>query len=342
MIRQLIQLTRPGVFLPRFIDEPWPREDVLVRPAWLSICAADQRYFTGNRPEDVLRSKLPMALLHEAVGEVLHDPAGHFTPGAKAALAPCAAPSAESRIAANYREGGRFYSSTCDGFAQEFLSLPRGQLVPLPPAPSEEEEKIYVFAEMVSVCVHVVSRWRALGGRPEGHAGIWGDGALGYILALTLKSLEPGLRLTVFGRHDEKLAFFSFVGQVLNVASRRKPVAVDYAFECVGGDGAGPALRDIIDHITPQGLVFLLGVSEVDPAVHTRLVLEKGLTLTGCSRSSVADFAAAVALIGNPHVQGSLRKIISEEREVRHSNDLEQAFREELALPFKSVLRWRV
>ena len=338
MIRQVIQLTGPGVFLPRFAKDDWPEDNILVRPTYLSICAADQRYFTGERPERLLRDKLPMALLHEAVGEILHDPEGRFSCGDKVVLVPCAGEKSENGIFPNYAEKSRFHSSTCDGFAQEFLPLPRSQALTAP-----ADEKIYVFAEMMSVCVHAITRWRTLRGDSarQGRIGIWGDGPLGYILALTLTVLEPESDLVVFGKHDEKLAFFSFADAVVNVAARRR-CRVDCAFECVGGEGAGQALKDITERIRPQGMIFLLGVSEHDPCIHTRVVLEKGLTLVGCSRSSAGDFAQAVRIIHDASAQDSLQKIISEEMTIRNAKDLEKAFRKDREAPFKSVLEWAV
>lgn len=64
-------------------------------------------------------------------------------------------------------------------------------------------------------------------------------------------------------------------------------------FECCGGEGSANAIDDIIRYIRPQGVVMLMGVSENKVAVNTRNVLEKGLTLIGCSRSGRADFARA-------------------------------------------------
>ena len=48
---------------------------LLIRPEYLSICAADQRYYWGKRKKEILSKKLPMALIHEGIGTVL--PSGH-------------------------------------------------------------------------------------------------------------------------------------------------------------------------------------------------------------------------------------------------------------------------
>ena len=74
MINQKIKLVRPGLFLPFFSSENEATDTVIVKPTVLSICAADQRYFKGARPATVLKAKLPMCLIHEAIGQVVYDP----------------------------------------------------------------------------------------------------------------------------------------------------------------------------------------------------------------------------------------------------------------------------
>ena len=55
---------------------------------------------------------------------------------------------------------------------------------------------------------------------------------------------------------------------------------VDHAFECAGGEGSVAAIEQIIDRIN-RGTVSLLGVSENNVPINTRMVLEKGLRLFG-------------------------------------------------------------
>lgn len=338
MIKQIIRLTRPGVFLPYFQNEYWPQNEVLVRPTFLSICAADQRYFNGDRPEHILHNKLPMALLHEAVGEVLYDPTGKFSTSDRVALIPCVIDSQVDPILENYREKSLFHSSNIDGFAQEFLSIPHNQLVGI----ERENEKIYVFSELVSVCIHAIRRWQTTAKREsENELSVWGDGTLAYILSLALKHMEPGAKITVFGKHDAKLALFSFVDATINIRSKSK-TRFHHAFECIGGEGAASAINNMIELLHPQGSIFLLGVSENYPAIHTRLILEKGLALTGCSRSGRHDFVMAIDLIGRKAFRDNLDKIIQNEISICGSNDLEYAFNQDRNTPFKTVLKWNV
>jgi ribitol-5-phosphate 2-dehydrogenase len=336
MLKQVIRLATPGFFKTYFMSEDWGGQSVVVRPKFLSICAADQRYFTGARPPEIMRKKLPLALLHEAVGEVLSDPSGELQTSDLVAMIPCAE-NGGGGIAANYRENGKFHSSNCDGFAQEFLCLPNAQLVKLP----EGEERIWVFMELASVCAHAIRRWRGLRKAGGSHVGVWGDGSLGFVQALMLRELEPNIRISVFGKHREHLALFSFADEVINIFdpfSRR----VDHAFECVGGSNAGASIADIIDRIRPQGVVMLLGVSENPPSVSTRMVLEKGITLVGCSRSAREDFCMALDALARPAISKALGRIVSYESTVTDCASLHKSFVEDGKRPFKTIMEWKV
>lgn len=337
MLRQVIRLTQPGVFRTHFTHEPLQRDAVVVRPKFLSICAADQRYFQGIRPSETLRAKLPMALLHEATAEVLYDPLGEFSVAEQVALIPCAETGADG-CPANYRNNGLFHSSNCDGFTQEFLALPHHQLVRLP----DRGEKLWVFLELCSVCIHAVHRWR--GAHPEAgsaRVGIWGDGVMGYILALTLRHLLPESHITMIGRHPDRFSLFSFADAAIDVSSTQKR-NVSHAFECVGGEGASSAIADIIANIRPAGVVVLLGVSESNPGINTRMILEKGLTLLGSSRSARQDFLLALEMLGKPEIKRALGRIVSHEVVVTDAASLRKGFQDDKKEAFKTILEWNI
>ena len=78
MLNCVYRLTSPRVFEPVLLDLQPAKTDVIVRPTFLSICNADMRYYRGARSAEVLAEKLPMALIHEAIGEVIGDPNGVF------------------------------------------------------------------------------------------------------------------------------------------------------------------------------------------------------------------------------------------------------------------------
>ena len=88
MINEIIKLVAPKRFQTFFAEEGIIEGNVMVRPTYLSICAADQRYYQGLRKKEILDQKLPLALIHEAVGEVLYDPKGEYKAGEKVVLIP--------------------------------------------------------------------------------------------------------------------------------------------------------------------------------------------------------------------------------------------------------------
>ncbi|MGO1997592.1 MAG: alcohol dehydrogenase catalytic domain-containing protein, partial [Staphylococcus equorum] len=83
MINQVYQLVAPRQFEVTYNNEDIKSDKVIIRPLYLSICAADQRYYTGSRNEKVLKNKLPMSLIHEGVGEVVYDNKGVFEIGTR-------------------------------------------------------------------------------------------------------------------------------------------------------------------------------------------------------------------------------------------------------------------
>ena len=69
MINSVYRLVAPGVFEENF-KQININDKVIVRPIYLSICQADQRYYQGIRDYSILKEKLPMALIHEAMGKL--------------------------------------------------------------------------------------------------------------------------------------------------------------------------------------------------------------------------------------------------------------------------------
>ena len=95
---------------PKFFEEAIDEVDldgVVVRPTHLSICQADQRYYQGSRPSEVLDEKLPMALIHEAIGEVVFDSKGNFKSGDKVVMIPNT-PLCDDIYAPNYSYNSKF------------------------------------------------------------------------------------------------------------------------------------------------------------------------------------------------------------------------------------------
>lgn len=338
MINYVYQLVRPGVIYVKYEDVE-VESDVIVRPLYMAICHADQRYYRGMRSVEKLKSKLPMALIHECVGEVVFDPRNIFSKGQKVAMIPNVKSKVEDKsIYENYQKGSAFLSSGKDGFMREFVNLNADRLVDIGNAPKE----FAAISEFISVGVHAVNRLIKNANKNMESFGIWGDGSLSYVVSCIIKQMFPNSKLCVIGRDESKLSQFMFADETYFSGSIPEDFCVDHAFECAGGEGSFYAIDDIIKYINPQGTVMLMGVSENKVAINTRDVLEKGLKLIGASRSGRKDFEKAVEFLNNIRFQKRISRIIYEDEPINSIEDIHRVFETDLKTPFKTVFKWNL
>lgn len=336
MINYIYQLVSPGNFSVKYEEIDYNKE-VIVRPLYMAICQADQRYYLGKRDIKALKSKLPMALIHESIGEVVYDPTGTYRLGQKVVTIPNIPGNNEDKtIFENYQKGSRFMSSGIDGFMREFVNIPVDRIVPF----NNVDLKIASICEFISVGVHAVNRFKALAHKVKNRIGIWGDGSLGYVVACLLRENFPNCRLAVVGRNTFKLSQFAFVDEIYLADDIPNDFNVDHAFECAGGNGSFYAIDDIINYINPQGTAILLGVSENKIAINTRSILEKGISFVGCSRSGREDFENAVKFLEIPKFQSRLSRIVFEDEPVKSISDIHRVFKTDLNTSFKTVFKW--
>lgn len=339
MIVQSYRLSSPKQIRTDFLNLKLNDSDVIVRPLYLSICAADQRYYQGRRDPKIMAKKLPMALIHEAVGTVVYDPKGEFKKGESVVLIPNTPRENDDIIKENYLRSSLFRSSGVDGFMQELIQIERGRIIKY----DDIEDRIAVLLELMSVSMNALEHFEKYSHLKKQTIGIWGDGNVGYVTALILKKTFPNAKIVVFGSRYEKLHYFQFADELYQVGNIPDDVVVDHAFECVGGTKSSDAINQIIDIINPQGSISLLGVAEGNVPINTRMVLEKGLTLLGNSRSGYEDFYNSIEFIKNfPDVKTYLSNIISEEIEVKNINDMHKSFEKDLNNDFKTIMKWNL
>lgn len=328
---------------PKFFEEAIEEielNDVVVRPTYLSICQADQRYYQGSRPSDILSRKLPMALIHEAVGEVISDSKDIFKPGDNVVMIPNT-PFGKDDFRANYSELSKFRGSGFDGFTSDLVNLKHDRLVKLP---NNFNLQISSFIELITVAYQGIMKFLEFKKASCNVLGVWGDGSLGYITSLLLKEICPECEIIVFGKHVENLNLFSFVDNVYLIHDIPNDLRIDHAFECVGSAASQSAIEQIIDLINPQGTINLFGVSEYPIPINTRMVLEKGLTLQGNSRSEREDFEGVVDLLcNNPQLFNYLSKLITNVCEIKSLDDLKTSFDKDYISDFgKTILKWEI
>lgn len=341
MINHIYRLVSPRQFVVTFKNEHLNDDNIVVRPLYLSICAADQRYYTGTRGKEALSKKLPMALIHEAIGQVVYDPKGAFKNGEYVVMVPNIPTEEDSIIAENYLRSSRFRSSGYDGFMQDYVFLNRDRLVSLGENLNLE---VAAFLELITISVHSIKRFNERAHQRKNIIGVWGDGNLGFITALILKHKYPESKIVVFGKTEYKLQHFSFADEVYQIDKLPEDLSIDHGFECVGGRGSQYAINQMIDIINPEGTMSILGVSEDLVEVNTRMVLEKGLTIIGSSRSGRVDFEEAVALLkSTPKLQSYLETLIGEVHEVKTIQDILSAFESDLTSSWgKTIMKWEI
>lgn len=327
---------------PKFFEESIDEIDldgVIVRPTHLSICQADQRYYQGSRPVEVLEKKLPMALIHEGIGEIIYDSSDEFKPGDSVVMIPNT-PFCDDGYRANYSFNSKFRGSGFDGFTSDLIKLSKDRVVKIP---ENFNPNVSAFIELISVAYQGISKFNQIAVTPKNNLGVWGDGNLGFITSLLLKEMFPESKVFVFGKHRENLNLFSFADDVFLVNNVSSDLKIDHGFECVGSSASQFAVNQIIDVINPQGTLNLFGVSEYPVPLNTRMVLEKGLTIQGNSRSDRVDFIGVIeTLKQNPKLFEYLERLITNICEINSLNDLKQAFDKDYTSKFgKTILKWK-
>lgn len=339
MLNTVYRLVAPRRFEVEFSDIDLHSGQIIVRPTHLSICHADQRYYQGLRPAEVMKQKLPMALIHEGLGEVVYDPTGTFHSGDSVIMIPNTPVEQDDIIAENYLRSSKFRASGFDGFMQEHVALAPDRVVPLD---SSVDKVVAAFTELVSVSVHAIRRFDSIAHQRRNAVGIWGDGNLGYITAIFFKAMFPNTKLYIFGVDQDKMAQFSFADDTFSVTDIPEDLLIDHAFECVGGDASQKAINQIIDHIHPEGTISILGVSEYPVPINTRMVLEKGLRIFGSSRSGREDFLKTVELYRErPEIINYLSNIVGAQIEIHTIADMNKAFETDIHKSIgKTIMLW--
>ena len=346
MFINIFKVTSPGV-IEEFIDAINPDEqNVLIKVDTMAICKADIRYFLGNRDINVLNHKYPLAPIHEATGIVIKDPTDHYQPGDKVILVPnsvdedylkddsnrrCQRPD----LGDNYYPKAIFRSSTADGFLRNFYLCSPDLLVKYD---QTIDPSIAVFSELLSVAHAAIRR---INFSEVKKMALFGDGIMAYIVYIMLVNNYPKLDLTVFGIDDNKLAHFK-KAQTAKVESYQGD-KFDTLIEAVGGKFSEVAINQMIDLAIPGADLILMGVSEEKVQINTRVILDKGLSLKGVTRSNKQDFEFVAKMLNNKAVIDDLSIMVLSKNKINSVNDIYKCFEEDInnkTLIGKNIMHW--
>ena len=182
MINEVVKLIAPKRLEISFNEENINDDIVVVRPTYLSICAADQRYYQGWRSQEVLNKKLPLTLIHEAIGEVVYDPTNRLKKGERVVMIPNTPMEDDEIIKENYRRSSLFRSSSANGFMQNAVFIRNDRIIPL----KNVKNEVGTLLELASVSINAIDAFEKESHKRRNVIGVWGSGNVGYITTLFL------------------------------------------------------------------------------------------------------------------------------------------------------------
>ena len=227
MINSIYQLVSPHVFSVKYQQIATEEEKVIVRPEYMAICHADQRYYRGLRNARDLAKKLPMALIHECAGVVIKDNSNTFNVGQRVVLIPNVPGDSIKGIYENYAPNSGFLSSGKDGFMRELVAIDPDRVV----AYDKISPTTAAITEFISVAMHAVARFEALAHEYRDDIVVFGDGSLAFVVSLVLKNAFPKSKITVVGMTPKKLDLFGFVDNTYLANELPEDYRCDHAFE---------------------------------------------------------------------------------------------------------------
>ena len=306
-----------------------PERCVLLRVMLTGVCHADLRYVSCSRPPHILRERLPLPVFHEGIARIVEvgDDVRNFRQGDLVVVVPnvpCYVQNPEKypdvyRACESCRPGGpgenlcrdvKFLSSNAPGLSRTFLIHPASCIFNVPRGIPEE---IAVLAEPLTVVKRAIE---LAGVNYSSRVAILGGGFMGFITAAVL-SFIIGIskqNLLVTDIFDFKLEKFEDFAITLNVREKSIPEDIlssfDRAFECAGGKASESTIDQALSLLSPGGTCMLIGVSEEKIPVRTRILLEKGLTLKGTTRSAAIDYPEVLKWLQRKDFTKTLRRII--------------------------------
>ncbi len=261
-----------------------PPEEALVRVLRAGICNTDLELIRGYYPYRGV-------LGHEFVGRVEEGPeelVGRRVVGEiNAVCGECATCRAGRPTHCERRTVLGIVGR--DGAFAERLILPVENLHPVPDAVSTDAA---TFVEPLAAALEIREQVAI---EPSDRALVVGDGKLGLLIARTLALTS--CRLTVAGRHPEKLALLEATGAATTTGEDVESGRFDLAVECTGNpDGFALARRAL----RPRGTLVLKSTYAGKLSVDASALVVDEITLVG---SRCGPFPPALGLLAESRVE---------------------------------------
>ncbi len=177
-----------------------------------------------------------------------------------------------------------------DGAFAEFLTLPLRNLHPVPNSVSDEQA---VFTEPLAAACEILNQvWL----KDYSEAAVLGDGKLAQLIARTLRS--AGLRVTMLGKHERKLAAARSAGIATFLVKPTRPNAVRVHRQrwplVVEATGSPSGLAQAMEMTAPRGTLVLKSTFHGEAKMETWPIVVHELTLVG---SRCGPFPRALELL---------------------------------------------
>lgn len=162
-----------------------------------------------------------------------------------------------------------------DGVFAEYVSLPVANLFPVPDSIPDEQA---VFTEPLAAAMEILEQVHL---QPDQQVAVFGDGKLGLLITMALRL--TGCRLTVVGKHVEKMRLVEPLGVATKVVSELGDERFDVVVEATGSPQGLPIA---IQHTRPRGTVVLKTTSHAALNYNPAPVVIDEISLVGsrCGR----------------------------------------------------------
>lgn len=306
-----------------------PVDCLLLETRLTGICQADLRYVSCSRPQEILDERLPLCVFHEGIAKILDlgDNVKNFTKGDLVVVVPnipcyihnpdkypdidraCSACRPEG-IGENFCEDVKFLGSNTSGLSRtHFIHLASFVL----PIPGSVPEEVAVLTEPLTVINRAIKKLKITS---SDRVAVLGGGFMGFITVAILSKIigisKPNLLVTDI--YDSKLEKFRDFANVANIKDKTFNEdllsSFNYAFECAGGRANESTIEQALSLLTIGGTCMLIGVRDGKTPIQTRIILEKGLTLKGTTRSAATDYAEVLEWLKINDFRRSLQRII--------------------------------
>lgn len=274
--------------------------EVVLRIDAVGICGSDMHAYHGHDPRRIP----PMILGHELAGEVIEGPGVGRRVTANP-LITCGSCDYCVQGRNNLCSNRTMVGMTRPGAFAEYMSIPGGSLVELPPGIDPVRAAL---TEPAATALHAVDRGARALARPlpECRAGVLGGGAVGLLIALLLRAY--GVRDIVL---SETNALRRESVEATGCASAFDPrgkggpaeSTLDIVFDAVGARST----RELaLKSVRPGGVVVHVGLQDWASEIDMRRLTLAEITLIGTYTYSTADLRATVAALA-AGVFGDLR-----------------------------------